>query len=47
MKAQRGAPKTSQPDQRGLEITAQKKMLKMKSAPNELLKTKGQKKCSQ
>jgi hypothetical protein len=30
----------------GLEIGEHKKMLKMKIAPDELLKTKGQKKCS-
>jgi hypothetical protein len=30
----------------GLEIDRHKKMLKMKSAPDSLLKTKGQKKCS-
>ncbi len=29
------------------ETTTNKKMLKMKSAPNSMLKTKGQKKCSQ
>jgi hypothetical protein len=48
MKARHGTapPKTSHPDPRGLEISVQKKMLKMKSAPNGSLKTKGQKKSS-
>ena len=50
MKAMRitAAPvKTSKNPQSALEITLHKKMLKMKIAPNELLKKKGQKKCSQ
>jgi hypothetical protein len=48
MKARRSsAPVEISPTpQRALEITQHKKMLKMKVAPQSLLKTKGQKKCS-
>ena len=48
MKARRStAPHESLPKlPSALEITQHKKMLKMKIAPDELLKTKGQKKCS-
>jgi hypothetical protein len=49
MKARRNAAaptKVSPTHERGLEISPHKKMLKMKVAPQSLLKTKGQKKCS-
>jgi len=48
MKAKRStAPrKISQTHERDLKITQHQKMLKMKIAPQSLLKTKGQKKCS-
>jgi hypothetical protein len=46
MKARRNAAAPTRvfpTHQRGLEISQHKKLLKMKVAPNELLKTKGQK----
>jgi hypothetical protein len=49
MKARRNAAtptKVSPTHERGLEISQHKKMLKMKIAPDSLMKTKGQKKCS-
>jgi hypothetical protein len=49
MKAWRHAAtptKVPQNHEHGLEINRHKKMLKMKIAPDSLLKTKGQKKCS-
>ena len=50
MKARRkeaATTKGSPTPQSGLAISQNKKILKMKVAPNELFKTKGQKKCSQ
>jgi hypothetical protein len=46
MKARRSttSARISHPDERTGKITAYKKMLKMKIAPQSLLKTKGQKK---
>jgi hypothetical protein len=49
MKVRRNAAtptKVSPHQERGLEINPHKKMLKMKVAPQSLLKTKGQRKCS-
>jgi hypothetical protein len=47
MKARRTTPvEVSLTHPCGLEITQHKKMLKIKVAPDELLKTKGGKKCS-
>jgi len=49
MKARRNAAtptKVSPHEEHGLKINRHKKMLKMKIAPDSLLKIKGQKKCS-